>query len=158
MKKLIIAAGIAAATMASFGASAKDYTSSASVNTVVTGTTGFVVSSADKTMDAETFKADGTVLGVFNVTAPDGATKFTLSGIHAHNYPTGYKVKIGSGSCEATLDTNGSDAAFGNGGACDVTITPHVVQDLEVKNYGGFVGDVAPGVRTLTVNFTSTVN
>lgn len=160
MKKLIIAAGIAAATMASFGASATavTYTSSASVNTVVTGTTGFVVSSADKTMDAETFKANGTVLGVFNVTAPDGAVKFTLSDIHAHNYPTDYKVKIGDGSCDATLDVNGQYSAFGNGDVCDFVSSSHVAQDLKVTNNGGFTGDVLPGVRTLTVKFTSVVN
>lgn len=158
MKKLIIAAGIAAA-VASFGASAATYTSYASVNTVVTGTTGFVVSAVDKSMNAETFKASGTLLGQFNVTAPENAIKFTLSDIHAHNYPNNYKVKIGSGSCEATLDTNGQDAlGFGNGNTCDFSSTSGVAQNLDVTSDGVFAGTVAPGVRTLTVKFTSEVN
>ncbi|ECF6085643.1 hypothetical protein FNH58_22715 [Salmonella enterica subsp. houtenae] len=159
MKKLIIAAGIAAA-VASFGASAVTYTSSASVNTVVTGTTGFNVSAVDKSMDVDTFKTSGTLLGQFKVTAPDGAAKFTLSDIHAHSYPNGYKVKIGNGLCEATLDENGQDAlGFGADNSCDFTSTTGVAQSLDVKNSGGYSGnDVTPGVRTLTVKFTSEVN
>ncbi|HDA4098067.1 TPA: hypothetical protein O5C63_004470 [Salmonella enterica subsp. enterica serovar Mokola] len=158
MKKLIIAAGIAAATMASFGASAATYTSSASVNTVVTGTTGFVVSAADKSMDVDTFKTDKTILGTFTVTAPVGATTFALSDIHAHNYPEGYKVKIGGGSCVATLDVNGQYSAFGNSNVCDFASVTNVSQNLDVTNDGGFAGSVAPGVRTLTVKFTSEAN
>lgn len=159
MKKLIIAAGIAAATMASFGASAvTTYTSFASVNTVVTGTTGFVVSATDQSMDVDTFKADKTILGKFNVTAPVGAAKFTLSDIHAHNYPVGYKVQIGGGSCVATLDVNGQYSTFGNDNVCDFTSETNVAQNLDVTNNGGFTGAVAPGVRTLTVKFTSEVN
>ncbi|EBF4784107.1 hypothetical protein AC369_16545 [Salmonella enterica subsp. diarizonae] len=158
MKKLIIAAGIAAATMASFGASAVTYTSFASVNTVVTGTTGFVVSATDQSMDVDAFKADKTILGKFNVTAPVGAVTFTLSDIHAHNYPDGYKVKIGGGTCVATLDANGQYSAFGNGGVCDFASVTNVAQNLDVTNNGGFTGAVAPGARTLTVKFTSEVN
>ncbi|EBP4584913.1 hypothetical protein VH79_17185 [Salmonella enterica] len=158
MKKLIIAAGIAAATMASFGASAVTYTSYASVNTEVTGTTGFLVTASNKSIDVDAFKADTTVLGTFNVTAPVGADKFTLSDIHAHNYPSGYKVKIGTGSCVATLGEDGKDATFGNSNVCDFTSHSGVAQDLNVTNNGGFSGPVAPGVRTLTVKFTSEVN
>ncbi|EBA9088421.1 hypothetical protein CEH81_23065 [Salmonella enterica] len=159
MKKLIIAAGIAAA-VASFGASAVAYTSSASVNTVVTGTTGFNVSAVDKSMDVDTFKTSGTLLGQFKVTAPDGAAKFTLSDIHAHSYPKDYKVKIGNGSCVATLDGNGQDAlGFGASNSCDFMSTTGVAQTLDVTNSGGYTGnDVTPGVRTLTVKFTSEVN
>lgn len=158
MKKLIIAAGIAAATMASFGASAATYTSYASVNTEVTGTTGFLVTASNKSINVDAFKADTTVLGTFNVTAPVGATTFTLSDIHAHNYPSGYNVKIGGGMCVATLGANGQDANFGNSNACDFASQSGVAQDLNVTNNGGFKGEVAPGVRTLTVKFTSEVN
>ncbi|EEG6606126.1 hypothetical protein G3K90_003306 [Salmonella enterica] len=158
MKKLIIAAGIAAATMASFGASAATYTSYASVNTEVTGTTGFLVNASNKSIDVDAFKADTTVLGTFNVTAPVGASKFTLSDIHAHNYPSGYKVKIGTGLCVATLGEGGQDVNFGNSNSCEFMSEPEVAQKLNVTNNGGFKGEVAPGVRTLTVKFTSEVN
>ncbi|EGW7922276.1 hypothetical protein JGX56_004921 [Salmonella enterica] len=157
MKKLIIAAGIAAATMASFGASAATYTSYASVNTEVTGTTGFLVTTSNKSIDVDAFKANTTVLGTFNVTAPVGATKFTLSDIHAHNYPSGYSVKIGTGSCVATLGDGGQDANFGSESSCDFMSEPEIAQELNVTNNGGFDGAVAPGVRTLTVKFTSEV-
>ncbi|EAQ3014134.1 hypothetical protein E4Q46_19925 [Salmonella enterica] len=158
MKKLIIAAGIAAATMASFGASAATYTSYASVNTEVTGTTGFLVNASNKSIDVDAFKADTTVLGTFNVTAPVGATNFTLSDIHAHNYPSGYNVKIGNGLCVATLGESGQDANFGNSNQCEFVSQSGVAQELNVTNNGGFKGVVTPGVRTLTVKFTSEVN
>ncbi|EOB2246841.1 hypothetical protein ACIJCA_004777 [Salmonella enterica subsp. enterica serovar Newport] len=158
MKKLIIAAGIAAATMASFGASAATYTSYASVNTEVTGTTGFLVTASNKSINVDAFKADTTVLGSFNVTAPVGATKFTLSDIHAHDYPSGYSVKIGNGLCVATLGENGQDVNFGNSNSCEFASQTGIAQDLNVINNGGFKGEVAPGVRTLTVKFTSVVD
>ncbi|EMW9313951.1 hypothetical protein AAE121_002571 [Salmonella enterica] len=157
MKKLIIAAGIAAA-VASFGASATDYTSYASVNTVVTGGSGFSITTTDKTLDATSFKASAAELGQFAVKVPTGATTVTLSDIHAHAYPKGYVVKIADGGseCVATVGDAGA-ATLQNGATCDITEVSGSV-NLDVTNNAAFVGDVIPGTKTLTVKFTSTVN
>ncbi|EMJ2324833.1 hypothetical protein V7L32_005382 [Salmonella enterica] len=162
MKKLIIAAGIAAATMASFGASARDYVSSASVNTVVTGDSGFVITTVDKELDATSFKTSGADLGRFVVTVPKGANAVSLSGIHAHDYPQGYVVKIapnggGAGECVATVGAAGATTLPQNATSCDITEVSTSV-NLDVSNNATFAGDVTPGTKTLTVKFTSTVN
>ncbi|EBZ5135026.1 hypothetical protein EBP34_25020 [Salmonella enterica subsp. enterica serovar Saintpaul] len=162
MKKLIIAAGIAAATMASFGASARDYVSSASVNTVVTGDSGFSITTVDKELDATSFKAIGADLGRFAVTVPNGATTVSLSGIHAHDYPKGYEVKIapnggGTGQCVATVGEGGVTSLPENATSCEITEVGSSV-NLDVSNNTTFAGDVIPGTKTLTVKFTSTVN
>ncbi|EJJ1248335.1 hypothetical protein NIO16_004881 [Salmonella enterica] len=158
MKKLIIAAGIAAA-VASFGASAKDYTSYASVNTVVTGDSGFTITTVDKTLDTTSFKAATAELGQFVVKVPTGATTVSLSDIHAHDYPLNYVVKIagGSGECIATVGAAGATSLKGGGQTCDITGVSDSVT-LDVTNNADFVGDVIPGTKTLTVKFTSTVN
>ncbi|EJJ4076635.1 hypothetical protein OOP60_005132 [Salmonella enterica] len=156
MKKLIIAAGIAAATMASFGASAENYTSSASVNTIVTGGTGFSVSADGGSVNVDQFKTAGTLLGTFKVTAPTGAAKFSLSDIHAHNYPDNYEVQIGDSTCKAKL-SSGVDASFGTGNTCDFDYAG-VTKDLVVKSVNEFTSAVTPGVRTLTVTFKSTTD
>ncbi|EKN5802409.1 hypothetical protein PXU57_003036 [Salmonella enterica subsp. enterica] len=160
MKKLIIAAGIAAA-VASFGASAKVYTSYASVNTVVTGDSGFSISTIDKSLDTTSFKAKGTELGQFAVTVPTGATTVTLSDIHAHDYPKGYVVNIapngsGEGECVATVGDNGLTSLPLDALGCDITNVSKSV-NLDVTNNAAFVSDVTPGTKTLTVKFTSTV-
>ncbi|EHY9252264.1 hypothetical protein K4955_004700 [Salmonella enterica] len=160
MKKLIIAAGIAAA-VASFGASAKDYTSYASVNTVVTGQSGFEITAEDgPTVDVDGFKKANVKLGSFSVKAPAGASSFKLSGIHAHDYPQGYVVKIAaaapaSGTCVATvsgdvanLDDEATECPITGAGAGAVT--------LDVTSNAPFDGSVDPGTKTLTVQFTST--
>lgn len=158
MKKLIIAAGIAAA-VASFGASAKDYTSYASVNTVVTGDSGFSITTVDKTLDTTSFKAATAELGQFVVKVPTGATTVSLSDIHAHDYPLNYVVKIagGSGECIATVGAAGATSLKDGGQTCDITGVSDSVT-LDVTNNADFVGDVIPGTKTLTVKFTSTVN
>ncbi|ECX0642206.1 hypothetical protein AHX13_23895 [Salmonella enterica subsp. enterica serovar Newport] len=159
MKKLIIAAGIAAA-VASFGASAATtYTSSASVNTVVTGNSGFSITTTDKTLNTTSFKAAAAELGQFVVKVPTGATTVSLSDIHAHDYPLNYVVKIagGSGECIATVGAAGATTLKGGGQTCDITGVSNSVT-LDVTNNAAFVGDVIPGTKTLTVKFTSTVN
>ncbi|EIO8636803.1 hypothetical protein LRF31_004617 [Salmonella enterica] len=157
MKKLIIAAGIAAATMASFGASATDYTSYASVNTVVTGDSGFSITTVDKTLDSTSFKASAAELGQFVVKVPTGATTVSLSDIHAHDYPNGYVVKITGGGSECIATVGAAGATTLKGGACDITGVSGSVT-LDATNNAAFVGDVIPGTKTLTVKFTSTVN
>lgn len=160
MKKLIIAASIAAATMASFGASATEYTSNASVNTVVTGTTGFQISATDGKLSAEQFKAVGADLGAFIVKAPDGASVVSLSDIHAHNYPNGYVVKIADNNvdtCTATL-ASGVDNSFGLQNKCDFDVSGDSPVTLSVTNNSVFNDEVVPGTKTLTVTFKSTVN
>ncbi|EJI6541235.1 hypothetical protein NFS12_004985 [Salmonella enterica] len=156
MKKLIIAAGIAAATMASFGASAETFTSSASVNTVVTGKSGFSVSADGGTVNVEQFKSANALLGKFKVTAPAGAAKFSLTDIHAHNYPDDYQVQIGKASCKAKF-ASGLSSGFGDANVCDFDYAG-VTKELAVESVGQFVGDVNPGVRTLTVTFESTTD
>ncbi|ECY1036710.1 hypothetical protein F6532_21450 [Salmonella enterica] len=161
MKKLIIAAGIAAA-VASFGASAKDYTSYASVNTVVTGESGFKITASDgPNVDVSGFKVAGVKLGSFSVKVPTGASSFKLSDIHAHDYPQGYVVKIAatapaSGTCVATV--SGDVVKLDNEATeCPITKVGGDAVTLDVTNNAPFIGTVEPGTKTLTVKFTSTV-
>ncbi|MGU6968301.1 hypothetical protein ACV2FQ_24140 [Salmonella enterica subsp. enterica serovar Poona] len=162
MKKLIIAAGIAAA-VASFGASAKEYTSYASVNTVVTGDSGFQITATDgANVDVSGFKAAGVKLGSFSVKAPAGASSFKLSDIHAHDYPQGYVVKIAatapaSGTCVATVGSAGVADLAENATECSITDVGTDAVTLDVTNNAAFDGTVNPGTKTLTVKFTSTV-
>ncbi len=156
MKKLIIAAGIAAA-VASFGASATDYTSYASVNTVVTGNSGFSITTVDKKLDTTSFKASAAELGQFVVRVPTGATTVSLSDIHAHDYPDGYVVKIAGGGSECIATVGSAGATTLKGGACDITGVSDSVT-LDATNNAAFIGDVIPSTKTLTVKFTSTVN
>ncbi|EDN3471587.1 hypothetical protein C0Z46_24320 [Salmonella enterica] len=162
MKKLIIAAGIAAA-VASFGASAKVYTSYASVNTTVTGDSGFQINATNgKDVDVNGFKASGADLGTFVVKAPVGATAFNLSDIHAHGYPQNYVVKIAAtgatGTCVATVDAAGLAVLEGNVPNCPINAFTSDSVTLKATNNALFESDVTPGTKTLTVKFTSEVN
>lgn len=169
MKKLLIAAGIAAATVASFGASAErgySTTSSfASVNTIVTGESGFKISANDKVVSGPDFKAANTELGSFGVTLPQGANGFSLKNIHAHNYPNTYEIKItpttfGGAACVATVGVGASDINLASStNAADATyqctFTGEGSGALTLTNNKKFEGAVTPGARTFTAEFVS---
>ncbi|EGF6664000.1 hypothetical protein IC188_004298 [Salmonella enterica] len=175
MKKLIIAAGIAAATMASFGVNAAPVTASgnpsnASLNTIVKGTTGLsITATVVNALTPTQFMTETTKLGSFTVVIPQEIVSHGLAvgDIHAHNYPAGYKIKIkdnaSTNNCTAELAEGGNPATnFSsasstlNGYQCffpsdEKTIT------LDVTN-NGTTGSAEPGVRTITAQFVAYTN
>ncbi|ECE0793521.1 hypothetical protein GK48_26340 [Salmonella enterica subsp. diarizonae] len=166
MKKLLIAAGIAAATMASFNASAVTYdtnnVSHASVNSQVTGKSAVTVTGQDGgSFDTDTIKNADNNLGTFGIELPASAAGFGISGIHSHGFPDGFQVKfnecivkVESGSLmkritghdELSNDPN-QECTFAKG-------TTSVVVKTEV-NTGAIV---APGTKTITADFTAYTN
>lgn len=175
MKKLLIAAGIAAATMASFGVNAalvnaSGNPSNASLNTIVKGTTGLsITADVVAALTPTQFMTDTTKLGSFTVVIPQevASNGLAVGDIHAHNYPAGYKIKIEDNAsanfCTAELAVNGSPATnFSTasstlgGYQCffpseDKSIT------LSVTN-NGTTGVAEPGVRTITAQFVAYTN
>lgn len=170
MKKLLIAAGIAAATVASFGASAErtysNTTSSfASVNTIVTGKSGFNISANDKAVSESEFKTANTELGSFAITLPQSVNGFSLKNIHAHNYPNTYEIKItptsfGGNVCVATVGAGASDINLTSStnvadSTYQCTFTGEGSGALTLTNNKEFEGAVTPGTRTFTAEFVS---
>ncbi|EHJ2684374.1 hypothetical protein J9M98_004600 [Salmonella enterica] len=166
MKKLIIAAGIAAATMASFNASANTYDansiSHASVNSQVTGISAVTVTGLDGgSFDTETIKNANNNLGSFGIQLPASAAGFGISGIHSHGFPQGFKVKFNE--CKVTV--NAADGKMKSdvdsqdlipvrqecvflSGVKSVNVTTEANADLTVP----------PGTKTITADFTAYTN
>lgn len=167
MKKVLIAAGIAAATVASFGASAQHHYSTissfASVNTIVTGNSGFKISASDKVVSETDFKTATTELGSFAITLPQSAKGFSLKNIHAHNYPNGYAIKItpttfGGNVCIATVGVSANDITptiNTADGSYQCTFTGEGSGALTLTNNATFGEVVTPGARTFTAEFVS---
>ncbi|HAF1610949.1 TPA: hypothetical protein G8M64_005353 [Salmonella enterica] len=166
MKKLIIAAGIAAATMASFGASAVELYSApshASVNTVVKAPASIHISSIDKEVELSDFAKLGTEIGTFQVgfegSNTTGYTDILVEKIHAHGYPSDFKISlngVGGAKCEVTtgataetaVNTTGKTAAS----TCDFSLSDAAT--IVVKtNQTSTVTDADAGTKTITAQF-----
>ncbi|EKL3606546.1 hypothetical protein PRB20_005368, partial [Salmonella enterica] len=162
---------IAAAAMASFGASAAavvGYPSSASVNTTVTGKVGLTIKASGETMNTDEFFVNTQKLGSFSVTIPteyNNVAGITLGDIHAHNYPDGYMIKISDktgniNTCTATI-TGGTAGSIVNsvgevpinGQQCSFPVNGKSIQ-LDLTNNGS-AGTTDPGVKTITALFTA---
>lgn len=175
MKKLLIAAGIAAATMASFGVNAASVNASgnpsnASLNTIVKGTAGLsITANLVDVLTPVQFMTDTTKLGSFTVVIPQEVVSdgLAVGDIHAHNYPAGYKIKIkdnaSSNNCTAELAEGGGSASnFSeasstlNGYQCFFPSTGKTIT-LDVTN-NGTTGAAEPGVRTITAQFVAYTN
>ncbi|EBX2873197.1 hypothetical protein DRL66_08005 [Salmonella enterica subsp. enterica serovar Muenchen] len=167
MKKLIIAAGIAAATMASFGANA-DVTFSApsyaSINTTVKSDSYLAVTASDADTTLSGINKVGTVLGSFNVSiAGENApvySKIVVEKIHAHGYPaSGFNIKLKGGSTECIVEAGTHPDALANNlgetnsieGTCGFTVVE--ANDIQVTTAAGSVQVVEPGVKTITAQF-----
>ncbi|EBZ6325700.1 hypothetical protein ED438_13120 [Salmonella enterica subsp. enterica serovar Gaminara] len=166
MKKLLIAAGIAAATMASFNASAADHAydvnslSHASVNSVVTGSSIVTVTGQDgESYDTTEILTAGKNLGTFGIKLPENALGFGISKIHSHGFPDGFKVKFGANCVvktqagNMTAEAGVADTALENGveQQClfDKAITSvNVTTEVNTNK-------VAPGTKTITADFTA---
>ncbi|EJE2970201.1 hypothetical protein M4F23_000815 [Salmonella enterica] len=153
MKKLIIAAGIAA-SVASFGASALTWTdgSHASVNTTVTGDTYVGVTATPATTTLADLNKAGTLLGSFAVSVSGVSSRsfsdVVLDDIHAHGYPaSGFTVNFQGGAtgCEVELGTQDGKTA-----------TDNIVSAGEVGTCKFAVAD-ASDIKLTTVSSTSTV-
>ncbi|ECD7356875.1 hypothetical protein E6W94_15715 [Salmonella enterica subsp. enterica serovar Poano] len=164
MKKLIIAAGIAAATMASFGASATttydtDHASWASLNTTVTGNAALIVTASnDKTITVDDFKQPNQNLGAFTITVPASETGIAISDIHSHGYPSGFKVKFNA--CEVVASSGGLFAKADKFGSYDCEfsgLTGGVNEVITLETSDNMaIGDVIKaGVKTITAKFVS---
>ncbi|EKQ0891765.1 hypothetical protein P4Q63_003299 [Salmonella enterica] len=162
MKKLIIAAGIAAA-VASFGASAVDHTytgnvSHASINTMITGDAVVTVTGTNGSdLTVEEAKTAGKTLGSFNITLPSNVDGYGISHIHSHGYPDGFKVKFND--CAVTANSEdqmklaaalpGVDASY----ECVFAKTVTIVSVTTDSGNDGAV--LTPGVKTITADFTA---
>ncbi|HAF4896962.1 TPA: hypothetical protein G8O11_003106 [Salmonella enterica] len=165
MKKLIIAAGIAA-SVASFGASALTWTDSshASVNTTVTGDTYVGVTATPATITLADLNKPGTSLGSFAVSvsgvSSESFSDVVLDDIHAHGYPAnGFKVKFTGGmtECEVELGTHDGKTATdnidsaGETGACKFAVADASNIELTTVASNPTVRDA--GVKTITARF-----
>ncbi|ECW0329204.1 hypothetical protein F3Q52_21730 [Salmonella enterica subsp. enterica] len=160
MKKLIIAAGIAAAAMASFGASAAHTyatdVSHASINTMINGDSVVIVTGTNGgSLSVEEAKVAGKTLGSFAIGLPVSAAGYGISNIHSHGYPDGFKVKFGT--CAV--------AVSGAGGDIKNTLQPDTGYEcvfdkttlsLDVKtDEGNATADIQPGSKTITADFVA---
>lgn len=167
MKKLIIAAGIAAATMASFNASAvntydANSISHASVNSQVTGKSAVTVTGINgDSFDTETIKASGKNLGSFGIELPASAAGFGISGIHSHGFPQGFKVKFNE--CKVTVnaadgkmksDVDSQDLAP----VRQECVFLSSVKSVNVTTEANAELTVPPGTKTITADFTAYTN
>lgn len=159
MKKLIIAAGIAAAAMASFNASAHEFdiahSSWASLNTTVKGTSAVAVVATPADISLEDIKLDGKSLGKFTVQVPMGSVGIALSDMHSHGYPTTFKFKVGQ--C-AVADTAGNVSALAKTEGYDCLIEGEGNMVLDVTTNGEQNLDFTPGVKTISAKFTTYTN
>ncbi|EOV0287490.1 hypothetical protein ACOIPX_000828 [Salmonella enterica] len=168
MKKLIIAAGIAAATMASFGASAVDtYSapSTASVNTIVKGASSIVVSATDQNISLDDFlKSDqqiGSFAVSFNGSNVENYTDILVEKIHAHGYPADFKISltgVSGAKCEVTTGVTAESAVNTTGkneaSTCNFSLSDAAT--ITVKTNQKTTGNVAgadAGTKTITAQF-----
>ncbi|HAF5680505.1 TPA: hypothetical protein ACJGSF_005201 [Salmonella enterica subsp. enterica serovar Muenchen] len=164
MKKLIIAAGIAAA-MASFGASAAEAyspASTASFNTVVKASSSLVVGAESKEVLMNDFLHSGTEIGSFQVKFNgDNSEKYTdilVEKIHTHGFPDGFKIQLAGGAtnCDVTTGVAAESAAnvTGKGVAntCDFVLAD--AAKIVVKtNQDTESSQVVAGTKTITAQF-----
>lgn len=166
MKKLIIAAGIAAATMASFGASATDVysaPSTASVNTIVKSASSMVVSATDQEISLDDFlKKDqsiGSFAVSFNGADVENYTDILVEKIHAHGYPADFKIKLtgGATSCEVNTGLSSSVVNISGKGVTDTcAFSLADASNIVVKTNQITTGNVAgadAGTKTITAQF-----
>lgn len=168
MKKLLIAAGIAAATMASFNASAADHAydvnslAHASVNSVVTGNSIVTVGGTNgESYDTTDILASGKNLGSFSIKLPYGALGFGISGIHSHGFPEGFKVKFGTNctvkvqSGSMVVDGGPADTPVEGGLLPQQCLFNNTVTSVDVTTDTNTGAKVAPGTKTITADFTA---
>ncbi|EBZ1828106.1 hypothetical protein PJP32_000546 [Salmonella enterica] len=171
MKKLLIAAGIAAATMASFNASAAAHAydvnslSHASVNSVVTGSSIVTVSGTNgESYDTTDILASGKNLGSFGIKLPYGALGFGISSIHSHGFPEDFKVKFGTDcvvkvqSGNMVVDGAVADTPAENGLLPQQCLFDNTVTSVDVTTETNTGAKVAPGTKTITADFTAYTN
>ncbi|HFW3090827.1 TPA: hypothetical protein ACIBE3_004490 [Salmonella enterica subsp. enterica serovar Reading] len=170
MKKLIIAAGIAAA-MASFGASAElvqnvvfSAPSYASINTTVKADSYLTVTATDAEASLAEINQAGTTLGSFAVamTGTDANTysNVVVERIHAHGYPSaGFKIKLKGGTTECTVEAGTHTAAVADlTGATDPAqgtcgFTKDEAADIQVTTVADSAKVIDAGVKTITAQF-----
>ncbi|EBX7470139.1 hypothetical protein DS565_29095 [Salmonella enterica subsp. enterica serovar Bareilly] len=163
MKKLIIAAGIAAATMASFNASAVTYdknnVSHASVNSVVTGSSIVTVTGQDGgSFNTTEILEAGKTLGTFDIKLPYEALGFGISGIHSHGFPDGFKVKFNNCNVEVTSNVmTRTDAALDPEHSTQECVFDNSIASVVVTTDTN-TAKVAPGTKTITADFTAYTN
>ncbi|EEF7942084.1 hypothetical protein GWY78_24760 [Salmonella enterica subsp. diarizonae] len=166
MKKLIIAAGIAAATMASFNASAVTYdtnVSHASVNSVVTGSSVVTVIGQDGGSFNTTEILDaGKTLGTFTIALPDNKSVagFGISGIHSHGFPNDFVVKFNDCKVKVTSDAMtraDGQAQLGEGHTSQTCVFANSVKSVVVTTETNTAA-VEPGTKTITADFTAYTN
>ncbi|EAS3781356.1 hypothetical protein D6F12_23730 [Salmonella enterica] len=169
MKKLIIAAGIAAATMASFNASADASFSDpsyASINTTVNAKSVLSVTTTDGETDVAGINKAGTQLGSFTVAqvGMDGLNydKIAVEKIHTHGYYTqeqgDFNIVLSSGgaTCEVGAGTHESSTTSSLGVAADgeTCVFPAAGNiTIDVKTGTGNTTPLVAGVKTITAQF-----
>ncbi|HFZ9112660.1 TPA: hypothetical protein ACIPVM_004412 [Salmonella enterica subsp. diarizonae serovar 50:k:z35] len=167
MKKLIIAAGIAAATMASFNASANTYdpnnVSHASVNSVVTGSSVVTVTGSDGgSFNTTDILVVGKNLGTFAIQLPDNVSflGFGISGIHSHGFPNDFQVKFND--CIVKVEAQGQmkrvvsrqDALTEDNVGQECVFTKNT-KSVAVTTEDNANLTVDPGTKTITADFTA---
>ncbi|MGG6074053.1 hypothetical protein ACQSGI_18755 [Salmonella enterica] len=166
MKKLLIAAGIAAATMASFSASAVPHTysvsslSHGSVNSVVTGSSIVTVNGTDGgSYNTTDILLSGKNLGSFDIKLPEDALGFGISKIHSHGFPEGFQVKFGDTcvvkvqSGDMKVDGGPAETAPENG-VPQECLFEKTITNVKVTTETN-TAKVAPGTKTITADFTA---
>ncbi|HFJ4359466.1 TPA: hypothetical protein ACGUH5_003921 [Salmonella enterica] len=167
MKKLIIAAGIAAAAMASFGASADTVFSApsyASINTTVKADSYLAVTATDADTTLALINQAGTKLGSFAVamagTDAESYTNVVVEKIHAHGYPdTGFNIKLTGGTAVCTVEAGTHPDAVADkvgvtsesAGTC--SFTKSEAQDIVVTTVADSTKVTDAGVKTITAQF-----
>lgn len=166
MKKLIIAAGIAAATMASFNASAVPAVFSApsyaSINTTVTADAYLSVTAADAEATVSAMNKPGALLGSFAVAqfGMDSLNydKIAVDKIHTHGYDNGgFNIVLTGGTTDCSIEAGThKDSLVGDNGAqtpketCVFTVSE--ASKITVKT-GTNTTPVTAGVKTITAQF-----
>ncbi len=170
MKKLIIAAGIAAATMASFNASANEAVFSdpsyASINTTVNAKSVLSVTTTDGETDVAGINKAGTTLGSFTVAqvGMNGLNydKIAVEKIHTHGYYTkeqgDFNIVLSSGgaTCEVGAGTHESSTTSSLGVAADGETCVFQAAGnitIDVKTGTGNTTPLVAGVKTITAQF-----
>ncbi|EEN5589001.1 hypothetical protein [Salmonella enterica] len=167
MKKLIIAAGIAAATMASFNASAVPQAvfsapSYASINTTVKADAYLSVTASDAEASVADMSKPGTLLGRFAVAqvGMDGLDydKIAVDKIHTHGYGDGaFNIVLTGGATDCQIEAGTHTETFvGDDGAqklqetCVFTVAD--ASSITVKTGTNSI-PVTAGVKTITAQF-----
>ncbi|HAG0928721.1 TPA: hypothetical protein G8S40_002728 [Salmonella enterica] len=167
MKKLIIAAGIAAATMASFNASAVPQAvfsapSYASINTTVTADAYLSVTAVDAEATVSAMNKPGALLGSFAVAqvGMDGLSydKIAVEKIHTHGYDNnGFNIVLTGGTTDCLVEAGThTDSFVGDDGAqkpqetCVFTVSE--ASKITVKTGTNSI-PVTAGVKTITAQF-----